>query len=246
MDLVAHVQSGDVVPAGLDLDDATVVESNERDRGVLRGHIGAHEPVSPGQNLDGAMLVAEEPSPDRDAVAAETAQRPAAHALRVPRVLVRVPVRFARPDREHVADRSGVDELLGLHQPGREHLGLGIAVPDSRRLHGLQAAPRLGRVPAERLRADDGLAGGGDLLDGGDVQVVRECDDHQVDVVACHELRGRRNDVRDPVAFGDLAALGLRARSQHGHIVTAHMLQRPEVEIGHEPSAHDSNAGVCP
>ncbi len=102
----------------------------------------------------------------------------------------------------HPADGPGVDHLLGLDQARGEHFGLGVTVPDTGLLDGVEAGLGFLTRTAERLGADDALAGRRRRPHGLHVQVVRDGDEDQVHVVAGDE----GVDASD--GGGDVEALG--------------------------------------
>ena len=123
---------------------------------------------------------------------------------------MRAGVLLALLDQDDVAERALVDELLGAHVLRREEQLLGVHQLDAGLAAGGDHRVGLFQGQAERLLADDVLAGAGGVDADLRVQVVRHPDGDHVEIVALEHLSVIGEVARDTELIGKGAApLGL-------------------------------------
>ena len=233
---VAQVHPATERPADLELPDRAGLEADERDGVVLVGD-RVDERVGVAHDLDRPVPLADEVADDLDAVAAEVDDRAAAGQPPVPEPRrVRPRMRLSRTDPGHVADRPVRRRLDRLERLRRVAQVLEVAAEDAGRLDDVEHPLRLLGRPAERLRAQDGLAGLRGQPDGLLVQEVGERDDHHVRVrmVDRGGQVGRRLGDRPALAERRPAPLAARVHDRHA-IAAALAVQGHRVEVGDEP-----------
>ena len=145
-------------------------------------------------------------------------------------------MRLPRADPGHVADRpvrGRLDRLEGLRRVAQV---LEVAAEDARRLDDVEHPLGLLGRPAERLGAQDGLAGLRGQPDRLLVQEVGERDDHHVRIrmVDRGGQVGRRLRDRPSLAERRSAPLAARVHDRHA-IAAALAVQGHRVEVGDEP-----------
>ncbi len=140
-------------------------------------------------------------------MAAHVEEGAAASRLAVPEVGgVRTGVTLAGAHRQHATHRPGRDHLMDLDDLGREDLVLEVPVEDAGLANEPQHLRGLGRVPAERLRAQHALARRDRGPDGLEVEVVGQRDDDEVDAGIGAQLGHRVIGPVDPVAPREVGA----------------------------------------
>ena len=203
VDLVADLDPALGRPRCLDRGRPAVLEAEDRDGVVLAGRlVGVAERRAPGEDLGDPDVLADDVAGRLDAVTAHVQERAAAGGLGIPEVRrMRPGVALTRAHREDPSERARRHHLGDLDDLRAEDLVLHVAVEHARVLDEAEHLGRLRGVPAERLRAQDALAGRGRGPDRLEMEVVGEGDDDEVDlgvgaqaghrVVASARSRGR-------------------------------------------------------
>ena len=136
---------------------------------------------SPAEGPERPLVLADEASPDLDAVAAHVDDRAAARLLRIPEPgAVRSGVGLARPRPEDAAERALLHRREGFEGLRRVDEVLEIAGENPCLLHGFEHLAGFGSGSAEGFGAQDGFPGLRGEPDGFFVYIVGEPDDHDL------------------------------------------------------------------
>ena len=202
-----------------------------------------HEGRAPRERRLDPDVLAEHVARGLDAVGRHVEHRAAAGELGIPEVRgMRPGVRLAGTERDRPTDGTRLDHLAHPHQLGTEDDVLEVAAPDAGRCHGPEHLRGLVRGSGEWLGAHDALAVAGGRRHGLHVEVVRQRDDDQIDVlVGAHGVDGVVG-VRVAQLFGEPAAARLVAAVAGGQSDVAHVAQAPGVELADEAGAEHADA----
>src|SRR5256885_3287418 len=149
---------------------------------------------------------------------------------------VRTAVALARTKGRHDADRPRLDHLVHPDRLGVEHDVLEIGVEHAGVRDELEHLASLGGVPAEGLRASDGLAVPGRGADGLDMEMVRERHDDEVDLRIGADGLDRVEGPAAETRGEGLASLGSCAPVRH-HACVGDVAETERVELPDEPGA---------
>ena len=159
-------------------------------------------------------------------------------------------MRLARADPGDVPDRSGPGRGDGLERLGRIAEVLEVSAEDTGRLHHRQHPACLLGGPAQRLRAQDGLARRSGETDGFLVQEVGQRDDDDVRVGVLDRGPQVRGGLGDGPASLERGAAILAARVDDADPIAAALaVEGVRVEVADEPGAeHRDTVAVhgCP
>ena len=155
---------------------------------------------------------------------------------------VRAEVLLALLDQVDLAERAFVGHPLGLHVLGREEQFLGIHQQHALPAAGVDHHVGLFQRHAQRLLADDVLAGVGDIDGHLGVQGVGGGDGDHLDVRLLEHLAIVVEDPRNAVLLGQLLGMPGRGRGDGHHLrLFGHDLERRRVDIGLELRADDAD-----
>ena len=170
---------------------SAVLQPQQEHRIVLPGGlVHVHHRGAPREHVLDPVFLAEEVARCLDGVTTHVEQGAAARGLRVPEMRrVGTGVRLSRAHGQDVADRPALDHLARAHHVRREHLGLGVGVHHAGFAGHFDHLSRFASIARQGLGANHRFASGCCRAGGGEVEVVRQRDHHELDLgVGAHLL----------------------------------------------------------
>ena len=198
---------------------------------------------APGEDVRDREVLAEQEARVLRAVRGHVQQRAAAGQLRVPEVRrVRPGVALAGAHRREAADGAGLHHVPHPEQVRVEDHVLEVGVEDAGLVDRPEHVRGLGGVAAQGLRARDALARLRQRDHRVTVEVIRDGDDDEIDVVGCAQLleRGDRPaaeplGVRVPALLARVAADG---EDRLAHVAQAQGVELPDEAAAQHPDPH--------